>query len=55
MGLRRSTYSTGSTRFIDPALVGFLDAQGQALTGVPLRFFGDQLWPAPKGAEAFLS
>ena len=37
----------------DPALVGFLDAQVRRLQVSLYDFFGDQLWPAPKGAEAF--
>ena len=37
----------------DPALVGFLDAKVRRLQVSLYDFFGDQLWPAPKGAEAF--
>ena len=37
----------------DPALVGFLDAKVRRLQVSLYDFFGDQLWPAQKGAEAF--
>ena len=37
----------------DPALVGFLDAKVRRLQVSLSDFLGDQLWPAPKGAEAF--
>ena len=39
----------------DPALVGFLDAKVRRLQVSLYDSFGDQLWPAPKGAEAFYS
>ena len=38
---------------LDPALVGFLDSKVRWFQVFLYDFFGDQLWPAPKGAEAF--
>ena len=37
----------------DPALVGKLNAKVRRLQVFLYDFFGDQLWPAPKGADAF--
>ena len=37
----------------DPVFVGFLDAKVRRLQVSLYDFFGDQLWPSPKGAEAF--
>ena len=39
----------------DPALVGFLDANVRRLQVFLYDYWGDQLWPAPNGAEAFYS
>ena len=38
---------------LDPALVGFLDSKVRRFQVFLYDFLGDQLWPAPKGAEAF--
>ena len=38
---------------VDPALVGFLDSKVRRLQVFLYDFMGDQLWPAPDGAEAF--
>ena len=38
---------------VEPALVGFLGSKVRRLQVRLYDFWGDQLWPAPKGAEAF--